>query len=274
VLAIFEGEFLAVAATARKKADFLSANPAGYFISSALAGIYVGFGALLLLTIGGLMAGGQAAKLLMGGSFSLALSLVVMAGAELFTGSNMVMASGLFARTVRPGDVLLVWMVCYIGNWAGSALLALLYWGSGISTGAIASFIADTSAAKMNIPLPQLFIRGILCNLMVCLGVWCGYRCKSESGKLIMIFWCVYSFATIGFEHSVANMTILTAGLLLPHDAAVSAMGYFYNILVVTAGNIAGGVLFVAAPYFIIAGRGRAERVESAEKASKNSGTS
>jgi nitrite transporter NirC len=268
VPAIFEEEFLAVAATARKKADFLSGNPAGYFVSSALAGIYVGFGALLLLTIGGLMAGEPGAKLLMGGSFSLALSLVVMAGAELFTGSNMVMASGLFVRTVRLSDVLFVWMTCYLGNWAGSILLALLYWGSGISSDAIASFIADTSAAKMSIPPLQLFIRGILCNLMVCLGVWCGYRCKSESGKLIMIFWCVYAFATIGFEHSVANMTILTAGMLLPHGAAVSVWGYFYNILVVTAGNIAGGVLFVAAPYFVIAGGKR--RGAAAEKASKD----
>jgi nitrite transporter NirC len=259
VFAIFEEEFLAITAAARKKADFLSDNPAGFFTSSMLAGVYVGFGALLLLTIGGLMNGAGGAKPLMGGSFSLALSLVIFAGAELFTGSNFIMASGLFERSVSLGDVFRVWVMCYLGNWAGSVLLAALYWGSGISSGAIVNFIADTSAAKMNIPPLQLLIRGILCNLMVCLGVWCCYRCKSDGGKLIMIFWCIYAFATIGFEHSVANMTILTAGMLLPHGADVSAWGYFYNILVVTAGNIAGGVLFVAAPYFIIAGgRGRA----------------
>ncbi|MDR3355397.1 MAG: formate/nitrite transporter family protein [Synergistaceae bacterium] len=254
MFAIFEEEFLAIAAAARKKADFLSDNPAGYFISSMLAGIYVGFGALVLLTIGGLMDGAGGAKLLMGGSFSLALSLVIFAGAELFTGSNFIMASGLFERTVSAGGLFRVWLACYIGNWAGSILLAALYWGSGISSDAIVNFIAVTSAAKMNIPPLQLFIRGILCNLMVCLGVWCCYRCKSEGSKLIMIFWCIYAFATIGFEHSVANMTILTAGMLLPHGETVSAGGYFYNILVVTAGNIAGGVLLVAAPYFVVAG--------------------
>jgi nitrite transporter NirC len=260
VAVIFEEEFLAITAAARKKADFLSDSPAGFFVSSMLAGIYVGFGALLLLTIGGLTDGAGGAKLLMGGSFSLALSLVIFAGAELFTGSNFIMASGLFEGAVGSIDVSRVWIACYLGNWAGSVLLAALYWGSGISTGAISNFIAAASAAKMSAPPLQLFIRGILCNLMVCLGVWCCYRCSSESVKLVMIFWCVYSFATIGFEHSVANMTILTAGMLLPHGPAVSAGGYFYNILIVTAGNMAGGVLLVAAPYFIVSGGARRAR--------------
>jgi nitrite transporter NirC len=256
VIVIFEEEYRAIAIAARQKRDMLSANPAGYFVSSMMAGMYVGFGALILVTIGGLMGTERAAKLLMGGSFSVALSLVVFAGAELFTGNNFVMAAGRLNGSVGTGDVIGVWLACYFGNWAGSIFTALLFHGAGLSTGDISLFVANTSAAKMNVPPVALFIRGILCNILVCLGVWCGGRCKSESGRLIMIFWCVYTFVAAGFEHSVANMTILTLGLLAPQTAQISAAGYFYNILAVTLGNIAGGALFVALPYFVIAGRG------------------
>ncbi|MBS4804768.1 MAG: formate/nitrite transporter family protein, partial [Clostridium sp.] len=98
----------------------------------------------------------------------------------------------------------------------------------------------------------ELFFRGILCNMLVCLAVWCTFRCKEESSKLIMIFWCLFVFITAGFEHSVANMTLLTIGLLSPLGHAVSVSGYAYNILIVSLGNMVGGILFIAVPYFII----------------------
>ena len=103
----------------------------------------------------------------------------------------------------------------------------------------------------MSLPPLVLFLRGILCNVLVCLAVWCGFRCKSDSGKLIMTFWCLYAFFTCGFEHSVANMTVLTLGLLNPAGMAVSLSGYGYNLLWVTLGNIVGAVLFLAIPYGI-----------------------
>jgi nitrite transporter len=87
---------------------------------------------------------------------------------------------------------------------------------------------------------------------LVCLAVWSSYRAKSESGKLIMIFWCLFVFVTAGFEHSIANMTLLTIALLKPFSAAVSIGGYFYNILVVILGNMVGGILLVALPYAAI----------------------
>jgi nitrite transporter NirC len=252
VFYIFEDDFSAVAAAARKKSDFLSRNPLGYFVSSMMAGIHVGFAVLLLSTIGGVMAGDHIAKILMGVSFGIALSLVIVAGSDLFTGSNLVMTAGALDGEVRWSDALRVWIVCHIGNWVGSILLALLFWKTGLSTEAIGTFIVNTTAGKMNVQPIPLFIRGILCNILVCLGVWCGYKCKSESGRLIMIFWCVYAFISTGFEHSVANMTMLTLGLLLPHGAEVSIGGYFYNILLVSAGNLVGGAVFVAMPYFMM----------------------
>jgi nitrite transporter NirC len=143
-------------------------------------------------------------------------------------------------------------LVCYIGNWLGSALVAAIFFGTGLGAGAVGEFIAASAAAKMAPPPLALFLRGVLCNALVCLGVWCCYRCKGEAAKLIMIFWCVFAFITSGYEHSVANMTLLTAALFAPYNASVSISGYFYNILIVTLGNMMGGVLLVALPYAAI----------------------
>jgi nitrite transporter NirC len=116
----------------------------------------------------------------------------------------------------------------------------------------VGEFIAATAATKMSVPFFPLLLRGVLCNVLVCLAVWCNFRCKSESGKLIMIFWCLFAFITSSFEHSIANMTLLTVALFAPFEAAVSVGGYFYNILVVTLGNMLGGILFIALPYYVI----------------------
>lgn len=249
---MFAEEFASAASAAKAKVAFLGRNPVGYFMASMLAGAYVGFGILLIFSIGGQLAGQPYAKMAMGASFGIALSLVIMAGSELFTGNNLVMGAGMVGKTISPGEAVKLWVVCYIGNWIGSALLALLFWGAGFATGPVGEFIAATAATKMSIPLVPLILRGVLCNILVCLAVWCTFRLKSESGKLIMVFWCLFAFITSGFEHSIANMTLLTVSLLAPMGAAISVGGYFYNILVVTLGNMAGGLLCVMLPYYLI----------------------
>ncbi|MCP1103467.1 nitrite transporter NirC [Aequitasia blattaphilus] len=252
---MFTDDLFAAANAAKSKVSFLRNNPIGYFLAAMLAGAYVGFGTLLIFTIGGLLEGAPYTKIVMGVSFGIALSLVVIAGSELFTGNNMVLAMGTLSKTVTLGDTVKLWITCWIGNWIGSIFLALLFWLAGYATGGVGSFIASTAAAKMSIPFFQLLLRGVLCNALVCLGVWCGIRCKSESGKLIMIFWCLFAFITSGFEHSVANMTLLTISLLSPMGEAVSLSGYLYNIFVVTLGNMIGGIFLIALPYHIIGKR-------------------
>ncbi len=103
----------------------------------------------------------------------------------------------------------------------------------------------------MSTAFVPLFIRGILCNILVCLAVWCSFRTTNDAAKLIMVFWCLFAFITCGFEHSVANMTQLTVALLDPAGQAVSLVGYFYNLITVTLGNMVGGICFVAVPYFL-----------------------
>ena len=245
-------EVVAVVNAAKNKVKFMQSNPVGYFVASMLAGAFVAFGIFLIFTIGGLLDGAPHTKVIMGASFGIALSLVVMAGSELFTGNNLVMSLGIFHKAITIGQAVKLWLLCWLGNWAGSVLLAVLFWMAGYAEGNVGAFIANAAAAKMSVPFAPLLIRGMLCNVLVCLAVWCSFKCKSESGKLIMIFWCLFAFITSGFEHSIANMSLLTVALLSPMGATVSIGGYFYNLVVVTLGNMLGGILLVALPYQII----------------------
>lgn len=250
---MFKDTYDATANTAAAKVSFMKKNPAGFFILSMLAGAYIGFGVLLAFTIGGLLNGQPYAKVVMGLSFGVALSLVVIAGAELFTGNNLVLSAGVFKGTVKMREALGLWFFCWVGNACGSILLAFIYKATGLGTGDVAAFMANTALGKMTAGPGALIARGILCNILVCLAVWSANRCKSDSGKLIMIFWCLFAFITTGFEHSVANMTLLTIALLTPAGTAVSIGGWFYNLLLVTLGNMIGGIVFVSLPYFAAA---------------------
>ena len=249
---MFNEEFTAAANGAAAKAGLLRKNPAGYFLLSMLAGMFIGFGVLLVFTLSGALAGAPYTKLVMGCCFGVALSLVVMAGAELFTGNNLVMTAGILKKTVTAGEALKLWAVCWIGNLAGGVLLAIIYNATGLYSDATLGAMTGAAAAKMTAGFIPLLTRGILCNTLVCLAIWCGFRCKTEAGKLVMIFWCLLAFFATGFEHSVANMTLLTLALINNGgNEAISMGGYWFNLLVVTLGNMIGAILLVAVPYYV-----------------------
>ncbi len=251
---MFNEEINKVAVAAKAKSDLLKNNKLGYFVSAMLAGVFVGMAIMLIFTIGGLLtaASSPATKIVMGIAFGGALSLVVFAGSELFTGNNFIMAVGSLNKSLSWIDTIKVWIVSFIGNLVGSILAGYMFYLTGLAKGPVGEFIANTSATKMSLPVQELFFRGLFCNMLVCLAVWCTFRCKDDVSKLIMIFWCLFIFITAGFEHSVANMTLLTIGLLSPGTAAVSIAGYAYNIGIVTLGNMIGGIFFVAVPYYLI----------------------
>jgi nitrite transporter NirC len=250
---MINNELNSVITTAKAKVELLNRNPIGYFAASIMPGMYIAFGNFLIYSLGGRLTGLPYTEILMGASFALALSLVIMAGGELFTGNNFILAAGLFGKKVMMGEMVKLFAVCYIGNWAGSVLFAVMFRAAGLAEGAAAELIASVSKMKVAIPFFPLFIRGVLCNILVCLAVWCSFRCRSEAAKLIMAFWCVYAFTVSGFEHSIANMSLLTISLFAPPHLAISISGYFYNILTSTLGNMAGGIFFVALPYYLIA---------------------
>lgn len=241
-------------AQAQAKADALKATPLGYFILSALAGVYVGFGIVLIFAIGAPFSAAShpATKLVMGASFGVALALVIFAGSELFTGNTMVMTIGVLKGKVSPFSLGGVWIVSFAGNLAGSMALAWLVMKSGALGGAPQlGFVQKTVETKMNMDAGDLFFRAILCNWLVCLAVWSAMRTQNDAAKLIMIFWCLFAFIGAGFEHSVANMTLLTVGVLQSHPDTISWGGMVHNLVPVTLGNIVGGALFVGGAYWL-----------------------
>jgi nitrite transporter len=243
-----------IALAASGKAVALRRSPLAYFILSALAGIYVGFGIVLIFAIGGPLSAANSpfTKVVMGASFGIALSLVIFAGSELFTGNNLVMTLGALTGRSSLMDLSVLWALCFLGNLAGSLLLAWLVAQSGIfSADPQLAFVLKTAATKMTLPFWPLFVRGVLCNWLVCLAVWCAQRAQSETGRLVMIFWCLFAFIGAGFEHSVANMTLLGIGLFLPHADPISWSGFVANLVPVTLGNVVGGAGFVAGLYWL-----------------------
>lgn len=240
---------------AKNKVNLLNSSRLKYIVSSAFAGLYVGIGILLIFTIGGLLtsANSPMTKIMMGVSFAIALSLVVMTGSELFTGNNMVMTAGTLNKGTRTKDLLRVWGYSFVGNLLGSLLVAGLFVGTGlVNKGAVMEFFATTSLAKASLPFMDLFFRGVLCNILVCVAVMCSFRTNDDTAKLIIIFMCLFAFITSGFEHSVANMTIFGVALFSSAIKGATLMGAIYNLFIVTLGNIAGGALVMGAGAYIL----------------------
>lgn len=248
---MFNESFDSVITAAKAKLGLLERKPGAFFTSSMLAGIYVGLGILLAFTSASFFMGQPYQKLILGATFGIALSLVIIAGSELFTGNNFVMAAASFTKEIPWSKSVKLWVVCFIGNWVGSILVGVLFVYSGLAKGTTLEFFNNVSIAKTSIPAMELIIRAALCNLLVCLAVWSSFRVKSESAKLIMIWWCLLAFMVIGLEHSIANMTILSVSYFSP-DSVIDFSAYLYNISLATLGNMIGGILFLAVPYFII----------------------
>lgn len=243
-----------IASMAANKFSFLDHSLGGYLVLSALAGVYLGFGIALIFSLGGPLAaaGSPAVKLVMGASFGIALTLVIFAGSELFTGNNMVGAIGGLSRSVTWSQVAQINFWSWFGNLAGSLALAWLVIQSGVfSKGPTTDLIGKVAAVKMSLPAWELFVRGILCNWLICLAVWTSGRTTNDVAKILLIFWCLFAFIGTGFEHSIANQSLLGMALFLPHEATISWTGFWFNQLFVALGNMVGGGVFVGGLYWI-----------------------
>jgi len=228
-------------AAAEKKSKLFKTEKGPYFLYSMLAGVYVGFCMILIMVIGGLMGDWSALKLIQGASFAAALSLIVYAGSELFTGNVFTMTTGYKMRKVTIWVAIGLCVFCWIGNFAGSILVAAIFKGTGLLSGATLESVNYSVYAKTDGTFIELFFRGIGCNVLVCLAVWCGYRMTSEAGKLIMIFWCIYLFVVMGFEHSIANMTLFSMEMMGGTNGEI-VLRMLKNLAASTLGNAVGGV--------------------------------
>lgn len=243
------------AALSRTKAMQVKRLPR-YMASSALAGAFVGIAVVLLASVGGpfAAAGAPAAKLVQGAVFGVALTLVVFAGAELFTGNVMYMLQGLTARAVGIGGLLAVWCASLVGNLVGSIGFAAMVnaggtLGAGAAPGKMGAgeaLIAGAVTAKNAATGPQLFWRSVLCNALVCLALWMAGRTRSDTAKLVVLWWALLAFIASGFEHSVANMTVFGLGIFQGN----AAWGDLWRNLAWTVpGNIVGGGILVGLAY-------------------------
>lgn len=249
-----------VLAVAEKKRDFYRNNKLGHFVSSMWGGASVGIGTLLIAVIGaiGYKAGYPMTKLLMGGAFSIALSIVVLASFELFTGNNLVMFTGAVYGKMSFWKMAEYWIYNYFANFAGSIVIAYLFFLTIDRTGDTAQYLNTMAHSKVNGDFVTLLARGIFCNILVCLPVLISYKLKSESAKLGIIFLCIFAFVVMGFEHSVANMTLFSSILLIGQEGAVTMSQMLGNLIPVTIGNIIGGAILVGGSLCVMASQEKA----------------
>lgn len=212
-----------------------------------LAGVFIGFGgAAYTMVMTGVDAGFGPARFLGGVVFSLGLILVIVGGAELFTG-NALMTIAAVDRKISLRDVLRNWGLVYLGNLIGAIALVFAFAATGLldgPMGATASAIAD---GKIGLSPAQAFARGLLCNALVCLAVWLSFAARSVVGKIMAILWPISAFVLLGLEHSVANMYLLPQGAFAGSSVGWSAA--IGNLFWVTFGNVVGGAGGVALAY-------------------------
>ncbi|MDB5458448.1 MAG: nitrite transporter NirC [Caulobacteraceae bacterium] len=234
------------------KALALRERPIPFLAGAAMAGAYIGFGDIVMFSTGAHV-GAAYVHMVMGGVFACALTFVLFAGSDLFTGTAMYMPFALLRGKAGIGEMVSVWAASWIGNLLGAVVLALLLIMAGggvLLTDGSATFFKVVEA-KMAASGPELFARGLLCNWLVCLAIWMCGRTTSDGAKLGLIFWSVFVFIASGFEHSVANMFAFAVALLGPHPATISLSGALHNELWVTLGNLVGGAVFMALGYWV-----------------------
>ncbi|MFO1280907.1 MAG: formate/nitrite transporter family protein [Burkholderiales bacterium] len=230
---------------------------------AVLAGAFISMGALFftVATTGSTLGLGPT-RLVGGLAFCLGLVLVVVAGAELFTG-NILIAMAWACGDVGTREVVRNWLIAYAGNVAGCLGSVVLVLGCGTAAlggGAVGETAIAIARAKAELPASDAFFRGVLCNALVCLAVWLTIGARSVTDKILAVLFPIAGFVTVGFEHSIANWFFLPWGMALAPTGTVSGAAVATNLAAVTAGNIIGGTLLVAAVYWVAYLRGERMR--------------
>jgi formate/nitrite transporter len=234
---------------AKARADALT-----LLVLAVLAGAFISLGALLFTVVVTQSSLGFGPTRLLGGvSFCLGLILVVVAGAELFTGNNLI-AMAWASRLIGTREVLRNWLLAYVGNVMGCLGTVLLVVWAGVAA------LGDGAVGETAVRIARAKADRVLCNALVCLAVWLAIGARSVADKILAILFPITAFVAVGFEHSIANWFFLPFGLAVGAEGAVSIGGIGRNIVAVTAGNVAGGTLLVAGVYWVAYLRGERKR--------------
>jgi formate transporter len=235
------------------------------FTLGVLAGGFIGLGALYFTVVTSDAILSFAASRVLGGlAFSFGLILVVVAGAELFTGNNLLVMAWA-SRRITTFELLCNWLMIYLANFVGAlGLVLLVLWSHQwtMNDNAVGITAIKIAAAKASLPFIEAFFKGVLCNILVCLAVWLALAGRSVVDKIFAIMFPISAFVAAGFEHSVANMYFIPLGILLKDQLPagigenLSWFALWWNLLPVTLGNICGGSVMVALVYYFIYRRG------------------
>lgn len=236
------------------------------FLLGILAGVFIALAGVAATVAPATISSASVAKLVGAAVFPGGLAMVLIAGSELFTGNCLIVIPVLEKQATLSG-MLKNWVVVFIGNFVGSILIAaLVVYGHTFSMfGAeVGGAAINVAAAKVSLTFSDAFIRGILCNFLVCIAVWMAFAAKDVVGKIVGLFFPIMFFVLCGYEHSVANMYFISAGLFASGnstylaaataDPSVLTWGAFFvkNLLPVTLGNIVGGSVLVGVGYWFI----------------------
>lgn len=240
--------------SAAKKLNFFKKLPR-YFVYACMAGCFCSIGMALAYSLAGGFYASEALhgayKFVIGATFTLSFTMIIFAGAELFTGNVLVFTIALLGKKVTLVESLRLIVFCYCANLIGASLMGWIVSQTGLLAGEMGSLLVDSAAAKMSLSFAHAFFRGVMCNILVCLGIWCVGKLKSEIAKMIVLFWVVLGFAGPGYEHSIANAGIFTMAMLAPQATeALTLAGACHNLLPVTLGNLLGGAVFVGWVYW------------------------
>lgn len=224
------------------------------------AGMFIGFAGIASTTASATIASASVARLVSACVFPAGMAMVLVAGSELFTGNNLIIISVLQKKTTVAG-MLKNWFFVFLGNFIGAGFVAVMVVYSHVPdlyNGLLAQKVVAAAMSRINQSFSEAFMRGVLCNILVCIAVWAAFAAKRVSGKLLMSFWPVMLFVLCGFEHSIADIYFGIAGIASAGEYGIAAEGLNFgsfllkNLLPVTLGNIVGGAGIVGIGYWLV----------------------
>ncbi|KAB7671143.1 formate/nitrite transporter family protein [Bacillus sp. B1-b2] len=235
---------------ALKKKKTLDESFLRYFTKAALAGVYIGFALMICYRFAQPFfdVHSPATYLTTSILFGLALVLISYGGGELFTGNTMAFTMSTIAGVTTWKDTINNWVTTYLGNFVGALFFAVLIHYSGLfSLAPKTTWIMEAAHTKMSATTLELFVKGILCNWLVCLAIWIPMNVKGDIAKIFTTILIVFGFMISGYEHSIANIALFSITLIVPHPEHITIAHALHNIIPVTFGNIVGGAVFVGA---------------------------